>query len=224
MKTYAALSLLLTAATLTTAPDADAQEAYIGEIRQFPYQFCPRGWTEAEGQLLPINSNQALFSLLGTEYGGDGRTVFALPDLRTPEPPPPPPPPTVDPQPSQVEVYQHCGYEGWMVALKPGDYNLEDLPEGFVDDDASAVRIPEGWEVTIYPARNLRGRNEVLTESNVCLAEIRMNDRVSSLSVTAPETPPPAPPAPPPPPPPPVASGPEVKTCIALQGVFPSRN
>ena len=44
--------------------------------------FCPRGWAEANGQLLPISSNTALFSLYGTTYGGDGRTTFALPDLR----------------------------------------------------------------------------------------------------------------------------------------------
>ncbi|MEL6955907.1 MAG: tail fiber protein, partial [Pseudomonadota bacterium] len=60
MRTTVTMALLLATAGIVAAPDADAQEAYIGEIRQFPYQFCPRGWTEAEGQLLPINSNQAL--------------------------------------------------------------------------------------------------------------------------------------------------------------------
>lgn len=47
-----------------------------------PYNFCPRGWAAASGQILPINTNTALFSLLGITYGGDGRTTFALPDLR----------------------------------------------------------------------------------------------------------------------------------------------
>jgi microcystin-dependent protein len=54
----------------------------IGEIRTFAFDFAPKGWAKCEGQLLPINQNQALFALLGTTYGGDGRTTFALPDLR----------------------------------------------------------------------------------------------------------------------------------------------
>jgi microcystin-dependent protein len=56
--------------------------AFLGEIRAFPYNFAPRGWAFCNGQLLPISQNQALFSLLGTTYGGDGQITFALPDLR----------------------------------------------------------------------------------------------------------------------------------------------
>lgn len=54
----------------------------LAEIRMFAGNFAPRGWALCQGQLLPISANQALFSLLGTTYGGDGRTTFALPDLR----------------------------------------------------------------------------------------------------------------------------------------------
>jgi microcystin-dependent protein len=57
-------------------------EPFIGEIRQVGFSFAPRGWAFCDGQLLPIAQYSALFSLLGTEYGGDGRTTFALPDLR----------------------------------------------------------------------------------------------------------------------------------------------
>jgi microcystin-dependent protein len=57
-------------------------EPYIGEIRLVPFNFAPKGWALCAGQMLPINQNQALFALLGTTYGGDGRTTFALPDLR----------------------------------------------------------------------------------------------------------------------------------------------
>jgi len=57
-------------------------EAYTGEIRLFAGNFAPRGWAFCEGQLLPINNNPALFSLLGPTYGGDGINTFALPDLR----------------------------------------------------------------------------------------------------------------------------------------------
>lgn len=57
-------------------------EPFIGEIRIFGGGFAPRGWALCNGQLLPINANTALFSILGTTYGGNGRTTFALPDLR----------------------------------------------------------------------------------------------------------------------------------------------
>jgi microcystin-dependent protein len=57
-------------------------DPYIGEIVLFAGNFAPRGWAFCDGQLMQISQNQALFSLLGTTYGGDGRTTFALPDLR----------------------------------------------------------------------------------------------------------------------------------------------
>ena len=57
-------------------------DAFLAEIRMFSFIFAPKGWALANGQLLPINQNQALFSLLGTTYGGNGQTTFALPDLR----------------------------------------------------------------------------------------------------------------------------------------------
>lgn len=57
-------------------------EPFVGEIRQFTYSFAPRGWAYCDGQLLPIASNTALFSILGTTYGGDGRSTFAVPDLK----------------------------------------------------------------------------------------------------------------------------------------------
>ncbi len=61
---------------------AHAQDAFIGEIRMFAGNFAPVGWLKCEGQLLPISQNTALFSILGTTYGGNGTTNFALPDLR----------------------------------------------------------------------------------------------------------------------------------------------
>ena len=57
-------------------------EHFVGEIRMFAGNFAPRGWAFCDGQILPINQNQSLYSLLGTTFGGDGRTTFALPDLR----------------------------------------------------------------------------------------------------------------------------------------------
>ena len=57
-------------------------EPFLSEIRIFSFGFAPQGWALCNGQLLPINQNQALFSLLGTNYGGNGQTNFGLPDLR----------------------------------------------------------------------------------------------------------------------------------------------
>lgn len=57
-------------------------EPFVGEIRMFAGNFAPRGWAYCDGQLLAVSQNDALFSLLGTIYGGDGRTTFGLPDLR----------------------------------------------------------------------------------------------------------------------------------------------
>lgn len=57
-------------------------DPFVAEIRIFPFNFQPKGWAWCDGQLLPISQNTALFSLLGTTYGGDGRSTFALPDLQ----------------------------------------------------------------------------------------------------------------------------------------------
>lgn len=57
-------------------------QPFMGEIKIISWNFAPRGWAFCNGQFLPINQNQALFSLLGTQYGGNGQTTFALPDFR----------------------------------------------------------------------------------------------------------------------------------------------
>jgi microcystin-dependent protein len=57
-------------------------QPYVGEIRMFAGNFAPNGWMFCEGQLLPISENETLFNLIGTTYGGDGESTFALPDLR----------------------------------------------------------------------------------------------------------------------------------------------
>ena len=63
-------------------PNEMQSQPFIGQISTFGFSFAPRGWAKCDGQLLQIASNTALFSLLGTTYGGDGRTTFGLPDLR----------------------------------------------------------------------------------------------------------------------------------------------
>src|ERR1700755_45479 len=57
-------------------------DPFVAEIRIFPFNFAPKGWAWCNGQLLPLSQNTALFSLLGTTYGGDGKSTFALPDMQ----------------------------------------------------------------------------------------------------------------------------------------------
>jgi microcystin-dependent protein len=83
LTTSAAIAL---AASLAVPAPARAQEIFLGQVIPVAFTFCPRGFTEADGQLLPISSNTALFSLYGTTFGGDGRTTFALPDMRGRDP------------------------------------------------------------------------------------------------------------------------------------------
>ena len=77
--TVAALAIGFSAPAQHASADANPM---LGDMMPVGFNFCPRGWALADGQILPINTNQSLFSLLGTTYGGDGRTSFALPDLR----------------------------------------------------------------------------------------------------------------------------------------------
>lgn len=83
LKSLFAAAALATAAIVPTAKPAEAgMDPFVGEIMLVGFTFCPRGYAEANGQLLQISSHAALFSLYGAQYGGDGRTTFALPDLR----------------------------------------------------------------------------------------------------------------------------------------------
>lgn len=74
--------IIFVAFFILTISQSFAQEAMLGEIKMFAGNFAPRGWAFCDGQMLSISQNSALFSILGTTYGGDGRTTFALPDLR----------------------------------------------------------------------------------------------------------------------------------------------
>jgi len=87
MKKYTKCLIILALAVFLTVPmittkKAEAADPFLAQIVMFGGNFAPRGWAFCDGQILPIASYSALFSLLGTTYGGDGRTTFALPDLR----------------------------------------------------------------------------------------------------------------------------------------------
>jgi microcystin-dependent protein len=81
MKTWLSGTALVAATLMAFSTPAQARDAYLGEVFVFAGNFCPRNTLPADGRLLAIDQNTALFSLLGTMYGGDGRTTFALPKL-----------------------------------------------------------------------------------------------------------------------------------------------
>ena len=99
-------------------------DPFIGQILLFAGNFAPRGWAFCQGQLLPISSNSALFSILGTTYGGDGRTTFALPDLR-----------------SRVPIGQGRG-NGLTEARLGGTYGRESVSLTAANLPNAPVRIP----------------------------------------------------------------------------------
>ena len=81
-KSLVAASLLLNLGWSTTVVRAEAVDPFVGQMLWVPFNFAPKGWSFCNGQLLPLSQNTALFSLLGTTYGGDGRATFALPDMQ----------------------------------------------------------------------------------------------------------------------------------------------
>ncbi|MFK7786011.1 MAG: phage tail protein [Crocinitomicaceae bacterium] len=76
------LVLFVSMLCLTSFNQSNAQESFIGEVKMFAGNYAPRSWMKCEGQLLQVSQYSALFSILGTQYGGDGRTTFALTDMR----------------------------------------------------------------------------------------------------------------------------------------------
>ncbi|MFZ4931934.1 phage tail protein [Chryseobacterium sp. Mn2064] len=82
MKNLLIACVLLCSTFASTTAKAQATEPFLGQIAFVPYTFAPKNWAECNGQLLPIAQNAPLFSLLGTTYGGNGVTTFALPDMR----------------------------------------------------------------------------------------------------------------------------------------------
>ena len=75
--------VFLIAATVLPQSATPGNNLYLGQLMMVPFNFCPQGWLACNGQILPINSYTALFSLLGTTYGGKWYKTFALPDLRS---------------------------------------------------------------------------------------------------------------------------------------------
>lgn len=186
--------------TVATPTHASAQERFIGEIIWVGFNFCPRGFSRADGQLLSIASNTALFSLYGTTYGGDGRTTFALPDLRGRAP---------------IHNGQGPGLPSYQLGSKGGEVNHTLTPtempvhshsatvNASTDDGNSASpdgALPAFAECTNYdsdgPMSQVPMSSSMVSVGNAGGSQAH-NNMPPYLSVMA---------------------------CIAIQGIFPSRN
>jgi microcystin-dependent protein len=167
-------------------------QPFIGEIRQFGFNFAPRGWASCSGQLMSIAQNNALFAILGTTYGGDGQQTFGLPDLRGRVP--------VHPG-NTVQLGQMGGVEN--VTLAPA--NLPVHSHGVMASaDLAAGASPAGnvmgakgrGGVDVYaPATNL---TPLATGAVDTAGSSQPHNNLQPLLV--------------------------VNFCIALEGIFPSRN
>lgn len=169
-------------------------EPFIGQIMMFGGNFAPRGWALCDGQLLPIAQNTALFSILGTTYGGDGKTTFALPDLRG-------------------RVPMHPGHGPGLSARRLGEkggaesvtLTISNLPShnhtlNVVDDDAKSLT----------PAGNLLGNAQTQVYSSAAPSGQAGAQAISNTGGGVPVSN--------------VQPFECVNYIIALEGIFPSRN
>jgi microcystin-dependent protein len=181
-------------AGLTTA---SARETFVGEIFWTGATFCPRGSAEANGQLLPIAQNTSLFSLIGTVYGGDGRTTFQLPDLR-------------GRMPMHVGsgiglTPRGLGERGGAEAvslteqeLPAHSHNLKATSDRGNSSNPSGAALADGRTSRVYRSGAVGVTGTMDTRSNEDAGGGEAHENMPPFAV--------------------------VRACIALQGVFPSRN
>ncbi|MDP3913848.1 MAG: tail fiber protein [Bacteroidota bacterium] len=167
-------------------------EPFLAEIRIVSFNFPPKGWAFCNGQILPINQNQALFSLLGTTYGGNGQTTFALPDLRGRTP--------VHVDNSSIQLGQRAGEENHTLTVAEMPSHLH-IPKIVNADGAntppptpsiSKSKIEQRFS-TVSPGSTVMNPSSI---SNSGGGQAHNNMQPSLV----------------------------LNYCIALQGIFPSRN
>lgn len=175
-------------------------EPFIGQIQAFGCNFAPRNWAFCNGQLLPINQYTALFSLLGTQYGGDGRTTFGLPDLR-----------------GRAAIHQGHGpgLSPYTMGQKGGSEtttltaaNLPNIPMRVSSANATKSTATQGSSIATPGSGD--GRGFAATEGfNDATPDIALNPAVAGGNSAAFSN---------------VQPFQGVNYCIALEGLFPSRS
>ena len=164
-------------------------EPFLAEVRIVGFNFAPRGWAFCDGQILPINQNQSLYSLLGTTYGGDGRTSFALPDMR-----------------GRVPI--HVG-EGHREGQKSGE-ETHTLTAAEVPNHDHVLRATDDNATSNTPAGNVFGRStfsvyidpsNLVGMNSAAVANVGGGQAHENMMPYL-----------------------ALNFCIALQGLFPSRN
>jgi microcystin-dependent protein len=164
-------------------------EPFLGEIRIMAFQFAPKGWAQCNGQLLPINQNQALFSLLGTMYGGNGQTTFALPDFR-----------------GSVPIHVGAGHtQGERAGEYAHTVTIAEMPQHL--HLAGASSAASGGNAGVVNRVIGGGNNVYHTPANLVAMNPQM---ISATGGSQPHQN--------------AAPYLTLNLCIALQGIFPSRN
>ncbi|XBQ15690.1 MAG: tail fiber protein [Oceanicaulis sp.] len=197
MKLRMLLSACVAGAALTagvSAPAAAEEDPLLGQLRMFGGNFCPRHWTKAEGQLMPINQNQALYSLLGTQFGGNGTTTFALPDLRGRTP--------IGRSQSQL-IGQMGGSETHTMTvaeMPPHTHNLN------ASDRPGTRMSPTGSDLAEFDEGTLNAYTGANPDPSLSMASgtVGMTGGGQAFPIRTPYT--------------------AITWCIALQGTFPQRN
>lgn len=186
-------------------------DSFLVEVCTFAFNFCPKGYAETAGQLLPISQNQALFALLGTMYGGDGMTTFALPDLRGRT--------IVDAGSgvglTPVAVGEQGGKESVALAIA----NLPRHAHAATTTITSSLRGTNAAGTLTTPQANILAKSGTIKTYGTGVANVNLGtSSISSTGITKVGA---------------TGSGLAfdnrqpylgMKTCIALQGIFPSQN
>jgi len=172
---------------------ASAQEPYIGELMIVGNNFCPRGWANTDGQLLPINQNQALFAVLGTMYGGDGRTTLGLPELRGR---------------AAVGVGSGAGIPATTVQGQKLGTTSINLTQATMPGHSHAVRAAGAAATNSNPQGDLLAGALLYRSGNpsIVMSNLMITNKGDGLSVNK------------------RSPTQVVRYCIAIQGLFPSRN
>ncbi|SHM64482.1 phage tail protein [Roseibium suaedae] len=169
-------------------------EPFLAEIRMVGFDFAPRGWSFTDGQILPIAQNQSLYSLLGTIYGGDGRTTFALPDLR-------------GRTPIHRGISEPLGYKAGVETVT---LSIDEIPEHrheiYAQDQPGNNRSPAGR----YLGMPASASNGTYSDGSELLETTLLSGTISNTGGSQAHDN--------------MQPYLAVSFCIALQGLFPSRN